>query len=432
MRPSDDGQATRVGVDGTTFLTIYVILLVAVPSRLVLAPLGAAGTPAQVFGMAGLAWWLLHRVLHRDRDATARPLRTALLLLVLCILASFVKACMRPIDAAEMSAAQMGLLSLSSWAGVLLVAHDGITSRDRLVRLLRRFSVAAGCLGLLGLLQFVSGRAYVDLIQIPGLVANIPLNGVGSRDGLYRPAGTALSPIEFGVFLTIALPVALYFALEHPVGGRLRRWLPVVMIGAAVPLSISRSAIIGTIIVLACLLPSWPVARRYGAGVAVGITLMAVFVLVPGMLGSILKLFTGIGDDESAASRTDSYPLAWEFITRDPFFGRGFLTFLPKYRILDNQYLGLLIDVGVVGLAAVLGLFGVAIVVAVRERRRDGSDRALPVTLVAAVAAGAASLAFFDAFSFPIVTGSVFLLIGMIGAVGRTRVPPSALISGST
>ena len=50
---------------------------------------------------------------------------------------------------------------------------------------------------------------------------------------------------------------------------------------------------------------------------------MAVFVAVPGMLGSVVKLFTGIGDDRSALSRTDSYPLAWEFIGRAPMSAAG-------------------------------------------------------------------------------------------------------------
>ena len=80
----------------------------------------------------------------------------------------------------------------------------------------------------------------------------------------------------------------------------------------------------------------------------------------------MIRLFTGISQDDSALSRTDSYDLAAQFIERSPVFGRGLSTFLPSYRILDNQYLGLLIETGVVGTAAFLALLTTALVVAYR------------------------------------------------------------------
>ena len=83
----------------------------------------------------------------------------------------------------------------------------------------------------------------------------------------------------------------------------------------------------------------------------------------------MLKLFTGISQDDSARSRTDSYALAFDFIQQRPFFGRGFSTFLPTYRIIDNQYLGLLIETGVVGLLAFISLLVTALVVAGRLSR---------------------------------------------------------------
>ncbi len=135
----------------------------------------------------------------------------------------------RPIDDAELNAARMALLSVLSWLGVLLVAHDGITDRARLEVLLRRTALAAALLAAFAVVQFVTGRAYTELIQVPGLTANIPLYGVADRDGLARPAATALSPIEFGVFLTVCLPIAVHNALHGAgrsvVGGpRSQRW----------------------------------------------------------------------------------------------------------------------------------------------------------------------------------------------------------------
>src|SRR2546430_13733022 len=61
------------------------------------------------------------------------------------------------------------------------------------------------------------------------------------------------------------------------------------------------------------------------------------------------SLFTGISRDDSALSRTDSYAVAGAFISRAPLLGRGPATWLPPYRILDNQFLGSLIEIGVGG-----------------------------------------------------------------------------------
>jgi hypothetical protein len=72
---------------------------------------------------------------------------------------------------------------------------------------------------------------------------------------------------------------------------------------------------------------------------------------------------------------TDSYGLAFESIHRSPLSGRGFRTFLPEYRILDNQLPGTAVQLGLIALLALLA----AIISAVRARRVlavPGPDRA--------------------------------------------------------
>jgi O-antigen ligase len=154
---------------------------------------------------------------------------------------------------------------------------------------------------------------------------------------------------------------------------------------------------------------------------AVGAGLSAVYVILPGVLGTMLRLFTGISEDASTRSRTDSYALAFEFIRQHPVFGRGLSTFLPRYRILDNQYLGLLIEAGIVGLVAFLALLVTALVVALRLSRTllDPSDRSLARSLMATIACAALSCATFDVFGFPQVSGMLFFAIGAIGALIR-------------
>lgn len=408
--------------DGVGFLTLYLVLAFAIPSRLGVAPLGAAGTPAQLLGLAGLLWWVWDRVAAPVEDnRRTRPVRTAAFLLIAAMMASYVAGVMRPLSSVELNAMQVGLLSALGWLGVLLIAHDGIPDRARLEVIVQRIVLAVGLFAMLGVAQFVTGRPFTNLIDIPGLSSSQSLVSIQTRAGFNRPAGTALHPIEFGTILAMTLPLALHVLFHAGHLGRLRRWFPVLAIAVAIPLAISRSAIIGALVTAIIVLPSWtPEARRRAVG-AMALGALGMFVLIPGFLGTITDLFLGVGSDGSARSRTDSYALAWSFIQQTPLTGRGLSTFLPEYRILDNQYLLTLIDMGLVGLITLLGLLVSGLVVALRCRRRATStavDRSLALALFAGIAGAGMTFAFFDAFAFPTFTGLTFVLLGLCGAIG--------------
>lgn len=415
-------RPTRSPTHAGVVLYVWAAALLLIPSTLLFAPLGAAGTPAQILGLAAAAWWLGVQL---DRsDSAPRPTivtRAAMGVFGLAMLLSYVAAARRPVEALEVSSADRGLILVASWTGLVLLTTDGLVSRHSLAKLLR---FLVGCMALeavLGVVQYVTHTSYVDQLQIPGLTSQQALGSVYDRNGLARTAGTATHPIEFGVVLTMMLPVALHFGLTDTHRSRFARWAPVVAICAALPMTMSRSAFVGLAVVLIVLLPSWPPARRKVAYLSVVVGLGAVYLLLPGVLGTMLRLFTGISDDGSARSRTDSYGLAFDFIAQHPLFGRGISTFLPSYRILDNQYLGLLIETGFVGLLAFLGLLVTTLVVARRLSRTlpDADDRSLARSLMAAVASATFACATFDAFGFPQVSGMLFFIIGAVGALFR-------------
>ena len=43
-------------------LTLYLVVLVGVPAQLIVAPLGAAGTPAGLLAALGVLWWFAGRL----------------------------------------------------------------------------------------------------------------------------------------------------------------------------------------------------------------------------------------------------------------------------------------------------------------------------------------------------------------------------------
>lgn len=407
--------------DVVTWLSVYLVLLFAVPSKLVIGPLGSAGAPSMVVGLASLLLWVLIGVgASRPTLSGPRLVRVALALFLFSVGVSYVVAMSRPVVSSEVSPADVALLSLLAWSGTLLLAHDGITSAARRDVLVWRLALAGGALAVLGLAQFALGELFVDRISLPGLTLTSPYE-LGERNGRVRPQGTAAHAIEYGVLVTMLLPLALHVGFQHTERRAIVRWAPAAASLALVPATGSRSAYVGAAVGLVIMLIGWKGQRRR---IMLGVTAagtVAGMVVAPGMLASIIGLFAGAPDDPSVASRTGSFELAGDFIARDPLFGRGLGTFLPTYRIFDNQYLLLLVTTGVLGTVLFCGLCAAVVRVLVRARARsagtDARSHDLALALIASVVVGFVSLLFFDAFAFPMTMGALFLLIGLAGTL---------------
>ena len=412
--------------DAVGWLTTYLVLLLFFPSRLIVGPLGSAGAPSMLFGLGSLVLWvLLFFAVDRRATTQSQPVRVALGVFLFSVGISYVLAMSGPMSPDEQSPADVAILALASWSGTLLLTHDGIYERRRLDTLLWRFAVCGGLIAILGLVQIATRQLWVDQLSIPGLTST-PGYELSSRGGFPRPAGTAIHPIEYGVMLAMLLPLAIHVGLYQTQRPALVRWFPAGAVLGIIPLSSSRSAYLGALIALVISMIGWPRARRLralGLGVA---GILAMMVVTPNFLSFIIGLFTGVSDDPSIDSRTNSFSLAFEFFDRSPLFGRGLGTFLPKYRIFDNQYLLLLVTIGIVGTLTFIALGVTAVVVTARLRRRlrDEASRDMALSLCAALTAGFTCLFMFDAFAFPMTMGSLFLILGMAGALRRTAPTP--------
>jgi O-antigen ligase len=406
--------------DGVSVLTLYVVLLLGVPSVMVVAPLGSAGSPSTVIAV-GLfllwSWFQLHR--SSRRSGSGQNVRRATLVWLIVMVAAYGHAMAGPVSPDEVSPADFGLLKLVGFCGVLLVTTDGIRDLARLRVVTARLVVAISLVAVLGLVQFLTRELLIDRLHIPGL-ASIPHTGVTMRNGLPRPNGTSTHPIEYGVVLSIGLPLAVVHALWAPTHRWMYRCL-LAVIAVDVFLSSSRSALVCTVLSLLVLAASWPAALRIRAIVVAAFASIAVYIAVPGSLGATIRLFTGAANDSSIDSRTGSYDLAGAFFSQSPWFGRGFGTFLPKYWIFDNAYLGLLVEGGLLGLGGLVVLVLVAGSAARSAARTlpGQLDRQLARGVLASIVSGAAGLAFFDSFGFPQSAGCLFLVLGLAGALRR-------------
>jgi O-antigen ligase len=427
--------------DGATLLILLVAMNVVIPSAYAISAIGGVATPANLLGMLALVWWFDARLLGGRHVATGpQPVRVALKVFGLAVLLSYIAAAARPLSADEVTAADRGVLDLLTWLGIALVAVDGIRDRRRLDAVLKAVAAGGAFVGAIGFLQFFVGLDPASALRLPGLSLVRVITSVDARSGYRRVAGTAVHPIEFGVVMAMTLPIALHYAFHAATKWAKRwHWACAGLIGVALPLSLSRTAILGVTVVGLMLFFTWSWKRRGRALVVLVVFVNGLQFVVPGLFGTLRSLFLNLGNDPSVSGRTSDYALVGDLVADNPWIGRGFRTFIPeKYLlhtgegggtlILDNQYLGTLIEMGVFGLASLFFLFVVVLFCArgVRRRSTDQATRDLAQSLAAGVMVAMLSFATFDGLSFPMATNLLFLLVGCAGALRRLVVEAPA------
>jgi O-antigen ligase len=274
------------------------------------------------------------------------------------------------------------------------------------------------------------------LRALPGFSLNFDNPAIIDRAALNRVAGTAIHPIELGVVAGMLLPLAIYLGISDTDRSARRRWAPVALIGLAVPISVSRSAVLALVLALVVLVVLMPAPQRLAALFVVPLGLVAVFMSAPGLIGTLASFFGAGSKDPSVATRLDDYPLVERLVQEAPWFGHGGGTYIVDNAldILDNQYLKTAIELGLVGVVALIAYFLVPVIAALvaRGRSRDPELRLLCAALAGAgLAAGASSL-LFDSLSFPMFSNVHALVIGLIGAAWRLAPSAEAAATGSS
>ena len=421
QRPLDRGR----GVDASTLLTVYIVLLLGWPSFISITRLGSLGRPSLIWGLLLLFWWILSRLQTRRGDARypAQPLRYAFCALAIVALVSFAAAMLRGQPADQISPAVTALVRVASWAGVLFVAMDGIRTHADAAKLVCRLAIGGAALAALGLAQFATGQTLLDWTSaIPGLT--VDLADVAVRGSFTRASGTAVHPLEYAIPVVASLPLAITAAVSGAFHTRSPKdswlwWVAVAVITIASVVAVSRSAIIGLATAVIFSLPAVPVVFRWVIAVGGGILSLTVLAVVPGMAGTIVGLFAGASNDPSTQSRVDGLARVPEFISSSPLIGQGFGTFLPRYYIFDNAWVLVLVELGILGALC----FALLIIVAIggaywaSGTSPFASSRVMSKAIAASMITVAVLMFFFDGLSFTISSGVLFLLAGLTAAM---------------
>ena len=254
---------------------------------------------------------------------------------------------------------------------------------------------------------------------------NIPRpQGRGARLRTYASAQHA---IALGALLVMLIPLAVY--LERKTRKR-SGWIPLGLLAVGALSTVSRTGVV--MLLVACVVFLWlrpkETKRFWPALVPL---LVVIHVALPATLGPLKNSFFpegGLINEQRASAGTygsgriaDLGPSLHE-AKRTLVFGQGYGTRITEWGranapILDNQWLGILLETGLVGFVGLLWLFLRAIRRLGRAAKEDRSPRGwLFVGLTAGIAAYGVGMFTYDAFAFIQSTFILFVLLAF-GAV---------------
>jgi hypothetical protein len=261
-----------------------------------------------------------------------------------------------------------------------------------------------------------------------------------ARGSGVRARGSAQHPIALSAALVMLVPLGFYLYQRH----RKLIWLGcagVLTLGA-----LSTGSRTGTTMLVALLVSFICIRPRQTVRLLPWLlpALIVIQGVMPGTLGTMKSMLNPSYvikeqsyDQGATAGRVADLGPALDRWSQKPLFGSGFGTTVadpnaPKeseQQILDDQWLGSLLEIGAVGVLALLLLW----VGAVRRLNRwgkhaRGPDGWLATALAASIISFAVGMLTFDAFAFIQVTFFAFVMLGLAAVVTRQPPPGQARI----
>ncbi|APU17755.1 MULTISPECIES: O-antigen ligase family protein [Actinoalloteichus] len=438
-------------------LAVFALAL-ALPQTAVFAGVGGALTPARLVACAALGWWLLARFAGGLGLRTARNgvRRAALLFLLLAALAH-AGASARGIPDELLAASDRQVVLFLLAFGVLLLACDGLGDLRAVRIVLGALVLGVAASAGVAIVHFGLGVDLRPVVVPPGLVMQGLWDADLARGGLLRAMGLANHPIELAGLCALVLPPALYLTWYARHRLVWRCCCALLVLGALT--TISRTALLGIAVVAVLLLPVLGLFRWALFGTVLAALLGVAALSWPRLSAVLQRTVLGSPTDNSVQARLNDYAYVSDRLAGAPLSGQGFGTYLaPPQPYLDNQYLLTSVESGLPGLVGLVALLGATAVAAAgtawrwRAGRRlfRGEAASMPAgrgvgrrgglgaseihaaawAVFASTVVGVLCLGTFDALAFPQFLGSLFLLIGVAGALLALREDSNSMTGG--
>ncbi len=325
-----------------------------------------------------------------------------------------------------------GLTFFASFLIVPFLFVSVIRCRGMLDFVIKLIVAAGAVVAVFAIAEAATGKnAFNSLDQVIPILDKevLPFSIGEERGGRLRVYASAEHSIALSAAFVMLLPLAIYLVRSTRRG---RWWIAAVLLLLGNFATVSRTGVIMLIVLALVYLWLRPAETKRVLVLALVPTLLALHVALPGTIGGLREAFFpkgGIVASEREGANTrgsgrvaDIAPTIAEWSQR-PLLGQGYGTRIidkPRQnaRILDDQWLATLLEVGAAGLLAWIWLF-LRVVRSLGRRAKDDVESPLGwlmVGVAASVSAYAIGMVTYDAFSFVQSTMILFILIGL-GAV---------------
>jgi O-antigen ligase/polysaccharide polymerase Wzy-like membrane protein len=435
-------QLSRSTVVPYTALIALVILVV------LLVPIGRYSIPAGLpfgldlyritIGVVLIAWGtsLALEQGTRPRTDLDKPVVAVLTVLILSILVNASR--VAPLGPAVLKAT----LFFASFVGLFFFVSSAFRTEQAIRRVIQILVIGASGIAAVAMIEqrthfnpFDHLAAIIPFLEFSGPVET-------SRDGLIRAVASADHPIALGVLFAMVMPLSVSLAFSTS----RRWWASTLLLSVGLMATASRTPLLVAIaaaVVLAALRP-----REMRSLIPLLVPLLVVIKLaLPGSIATVKNAFFppgGLIEQQTALSAEADPLLAGGRVrqlgpelreaSRTPLVGQGFGTRqtgfdnpLRNAPILDNQWLGLLLEMGLAGVVAWVWLIGRAVRrLGTQARVRAGPEGWLAAGLAASIVGFAAGMFTYDSLAFVQEAFVFWMLVGLAGSMLRlhaTRTP---------
>jgi N-acetylglucosaminyl-diphospho-decaprenol L-rhamnosyltransferase len=246
----------------------------------------------------------------------------------------------------------------------------------------------------------IFGGTHVESPIVAAAAANPVAAGAAARPLITGPAQHGLAD---ATILAAAIPFGLLIASSAKRSRDKFFWLFAVGLLIAGCVATGRKTALLVPLVSVLVLGSFG-PRRYLRPLVplLLISIVGLEVLAPHAISRIVFQLSHATSSSSTTTRTLDYPAVVPFVLSHLLIGRGYGSFDPlKYRILDDQMLGWLVEIGFLGLVSYVGIFVAAAVTSLRGAKLSANESKGTFHCVIAVTAGFfLSNFFYDTFGF--------------------------------